>query len=125
MKTILVDAWNTFITIEGINLEMQKLLDTYKNPKIIVTNANADELVTFGIINMPYPVFSLAHNPNKTDPDYFVTMLNENSLSVEDVIYFEHNEAASKAAKSLNIKTLWLKKESSLNELKQFLDHNL
>jgi HAD superfamily hydrolase (TIGR01509 family) len=125
MKTILVDAWNTFVTSDGINNEMQQLLDTYKNPKIIVTNANADELITFGIVNMPYPVFSLAHNPNKSNPSYFEQLLSKYSLSKSEVIYFEHNEEAFNAAQSLNIKTLWLKSGSPLIKLKQFLDNNL
>ena len=125
MKTILVDAWNTFVTSDGINQEMQQLLETYNNSKIIVTNANEEELIAFGITNMPYPVFSLAHNPNKTNPSYFEQLLSKYSLSESEVIYFEHNQEASKAAKSINIKTLWLKKESSLDKLKQFLDNNL
>ena len=125
MKTILVDAWNTFVTSDGINQEMQQLLDTYNCPKIIVTNANADELITYGIVNMPYPVFSLAHNPNKTNSSYFEQLLSNYSLTNTEAVYFEHNEEASKAAQSLNIKTLWLKKGGSLIELKQFLDNNL
>ena len=40
MKTILVDAWNTFVTEEGINLDMKKLLDSYPNNKIILTTLN-------------------------------------------------------------------------------------
>ena len=40
MKTSLVDAWNTFVTEDGINRPMQKLLDKYANSKIILTNAN-------------------------------------------------------------------------------------
>ena len=125
MKTILVDAWNTFITNKGINQEIQRFLDTYKNPKIIVTNANPEELITLGIINMPYPVFSLAHHPNKTDSEYFKKLLSEYSLLVEEVIYFEHNKDAVKAAKSLGINTLYLKQGSRLDKLKQFLYYNL
>jgi hypothetical protein len=45
MKTILVDAWNTFITEEGVNSEMQQLLDKFPNKKIILTNANEEEQV--------------------------------------------------------------------------------
>ena len=43
MKTILVDARNTFILKDGINQEMKTLLDTYPNRKIILTNANEEE----------------------------------------------------------------------------------
>ena len=33
MKTILVDAWNTFYTESGINVDMKKILDKYSNDK--------------------------------------------------------------------------------------------
>jgi len=125
MKTILVDAWNTFVDENGVNLEMKSILDHFNNNKIIVTNANEEEKTTFGIVNMPYPVFSLEHNPNKTDPDYFKKMLDYFNLSIENVVYFEHNEAAVKSAQSIGIKTLWLQKDSDLSVLKEFLASNL
>ena len=125
MKTILVDAWNTFVTVDGINLSMQKLLDKYANSKIILTNANEEECVKFGIVNMPYPVFSLAHNPNKTNPTYFEKFLAEYNLTSNNVLYFEHNQDAVNSAISLGIKTLWLKPEESLKTLETFLDQNL
>jgi len=46
---------------------MQELLDSFSNKKIILTNANEEEKEKFGIVDMPYPVFSLSHNPNKTE----------------------------------------------------------
>ena len=125
MKTILVDAWNTFITEDGVNVEMQSLLYAYENEKIILTNANEEEKVKFGMVNMPYPVFSLAHNPNKPNPEYFIKMLVHFSLSIENVIYFEHNEDAVKSAKSIGIQTLWLKKDDKLTILKEFLESEL
>ena len=125
MKTILVDAWNTFVTNEGINKDMQQLLDSYNNPKIILTNANAEELISLGIVNMPYPVFSLAHNPNKPNPEYYQKMLDHYALASKEVLYFEHHEDAVKSARYLSIDTLWLKKGSSLQTLKQFLDQNI
>jgi len=125
MKTILIDAWNTFVNENGVNHEMKSILDHFNNNKIIVTNANEEEKTTFGIVNMPYPVFSLAHNPNKTDPDYFKKMLDYFNLSIENVLYFEHNEAAVKSAQSIGIKTLWLQKDSDLSVLKEFLASNL
>ena len=75
VKYILVDAWNTLVTETGINTRLVSLLDSFETPKIIVTNANEEEKVKFGIVNMPYPVFSLAHQPNKTDPLYFKKLL--------------------------------------------------
>lgn len=58
MKTILVDAVNTTIIEDGSGTfiqfkELFELLDTYQNPKLIVTNANDEQLVTFGINNVP------------------------------------------------------------------------
>jgi len=125
MKTILIDAWNTFVNENGVNHEMKSILDHFNNNKIIVTNANEEEKTHFGIVNMPYPVFSLEHNPNKTDPDYFKKMLDYFNLSIENVVYFEHNEAAVKSAQSIGIKTLWLQKDSDLSVLKEFLASNL
>jgi len=53
---------------------LQELLDTYENTKIIVTNATIDEQTNYGIVDMPYEVYSLSHKPNKTDPIYFETL---------------------------------------------------
>ncbi|TXI70866.1 MAG: hypothetical protein E6Q45_01495 [Flavobacterium sp.] len=125
MKTILVDAWNTFVTEEGINFNLQNLLDSYPNNKIILTNANEEELVRFGIINMPYPVFSLAHNPNKTHSDYFVKMLQHFNLKTEEVVYFEHNLDAVASAKSIGITTFHYNKLENLDNLTIFLNSNL
>jgi hypothetical protein len=75
MKTILVDAVNTFLVDGKINIEMKAMLDTFPHRKIIVTNANPDEQITYGLINMPYEMFSLSHSPNKPDPLYFKTLL--------------------------------------------------
>ena len=125
MKTMLVDAWNTFVDENGVNLEMKAILDNFNNNKIIVTNANEEEKTTFGIVNMPYTVFSLAHNPNKTDSEYFKKMLAHYNLSIDKVVYFEHNEDAVKSAQSIGINTLWLKKGSNLSLLKKFLESNL
>jgi len=125
MKTILVDAWNTFVTEEGINLDLKKLLDSYPNNKIILTNATEEELVKFGIVNMPYPVFSLAHNPNKTDANYFVKMLQHFNLKTEDVVYFEHNADAVSSAKSIGISTFHYNKLEKLDHLTTFLNSNL
>lgn len=125
MKTILVDAWNTFVTEEGINLDLKKLLDSYPNNKIILTNATEEELVKFGIVNMPYPVFSLAHNPNKTDANYFIKMLQHFNLKSEDVVYFEHNVDAVTSAKSIGISTFHYNKLEKLDYLTTFLNSNL
>jgi FMN phosphatase YigB (HAD superfamily) len=126
MKTILVDAFNTFVLEnEGMNKAMFALLETYSNSKIILTNANDEQLVIFGIVNMPYKVFSLKHNPDKVDSQYYSLMLQENKLSANDVIYFEHNADAVKSAESVGIKTYHYNKDSKdLVALKSFLDSN-
>lgn len=126
MKTILVDAWRTFVTEKGISQEIKDMLDEFPNNKIILTNANDEEKIKYGIVNMPYEVFSLAHNPNKTDPEYFKKMLEQFSLTPENVIYFEHNPDAVKSAQSIGIKTFHYNKETkNIPALKEFLKSNL
>lgn len=121
-KVILVDAWNTFATETGINKDMQALLDSFSNKKIILTNANPEEKVKFWIVDMPYPVFSLEHNPNKTDSEYFTKFLAEFWLSADDVIYFEHNPEAVESAKSIWITAhRYDKDKKDLDSLAEFL----
>lgn len=99
MKTILVDAVNTFVVDGKINTEMKAMLDTFPNRKIIVTNADDQEKITYWLVDMPYIVFTLSHNPNKPDPKYFATLLQKYALHPSQVIYFEHNPAAVMSAK--------------------------
>ena len=126
MKTILVDAWNTFITENGMPQEMYTLLEKYPNTKIILTNANDKHLVTLGIVNMPYEVFTLKNNPAKINPAFYQTMLEKFGLNSNDVIYFEHNADAVKSAQSVGITTYHYDKDKkNLDALKKFLDENL
>jgi dihydrofolate reductase len=127
MKTILVDGINAFVYKgEGIFRPMQELLDKYPNRKIILTGANKEQMKEFGLIEMPYEVFTLNHNPEKTDPKYFEMMLAHFGLKPEDVIYFEHNKDAAKSAESVGIKTIFYdEKKKDLIALKKFLDDNL
>lgn len=126
MKTILVDAANTFVVEGEINQEMYKLLETYPNRKIILTNANDEQMKKFGLVNLPYELFTLKHNPDKVNPKYFNTMLKNLDLQPEEVIYFEHNEEAVKSAQSVKIKTHHYDKEKKdLDSLKQFLDTSI
>lgn len=76
MKTILVDAVDALIVENEAGefvkfVELFELLDKYENQKIIVTNANDEQIKKFGLDNVPYPVFTLKHNPDKPDPVYF------------------------------------------------------
>lgn len=131
MKTILVDAVNTaIIKTEGgefiKNKDLFDLLETYPNNKIIVTNANDEQIVEFGLNDVPYPVFTMKHNPDKPDPVYFKTLLEKYSFTAEDVIYFEHNPEAVESAQSVGITSYNYNKETKdLVALKEFLDKNL
>ncbi|MBU2904392.1 MULTISPECIES: hypothetical protein [Arenibacter] len=125
MKTILVDAWNTFVTEKGTDYDLKKLLDTFPNPKIILTNASKQECITYGIVNMPYEVFSLEHNPNKTNKAYYLKMLSRFNLKPTEVVYFEHNAEAVNSASSVGIKTFPYKMEDGLDGLGIFLKNNL
>lgn len=127
MKTILVDAINSFvIKDEGIFEKMHKMLELYPNRKVILTNANDEEMKKFGLDNMPYEIFTLKHDPEKTDPDYYKKMLVHFDLDTDDVIYFEHNEEAVNSARSVEITTYHYDKDAQdIPALKKFIDENL
>lgn len=127
MKTILVDAVDAFV-IEtengfGIFEPMRKMLDEFPNTKIILTGANDEQFTKFGLDKMPYEVFTLKHNPEKTNPEYYKKMLEHFNLKSEDVVYFEHNPEAVKSAESVGIKThFWDNEKRLLRELSIFLE---
>lgn len=127
MKTILVDAVNCFVGEDGkIFKEMQDLLETYPNEKIILTGATYEKYKEYNLDKMPYEVFTLQHNPEKTDPKYFEMMLSHFNLNKEDVIYFEHGLEAVKSAQSVGINTYFYDNDKKdLEGLKSFLDKNL
>lgn len=129
MKTILVDAKYCFI-IENENgfeifKDMYKLLETYPNKKIILTNANDEQMLDIGLNNVPYEVFTLKHNPDKIDPEYYKKLLNKFSLTAEGVVYLEHDTDAIKSAQSIGIETYHFKDKRDLKSLKEFLDNSL
>lgn len=127
MKTILVDAINAFvIKNEGIFEAMHGMLEKYPNKKIILTGADDEQMEKFGLNDVPYEVFTLKHDPEKTDPKYYEKMLKHFGLDKEDVVYFEHNEDAVKSAQSAGITTYHYDKDKrDLEDLKKFLDVNL
>ena len=127
MKTILVDAVNTFfIKNVWINLEMQKILDKFKNKKIILTNADKEKQKKLGLINLPYEIFSLNANPSKMNPEFYKIFLEKYNLNYTDVVYFEHNLEAIKSARSIWIKTFYYNKDKKdLISLEKFLIENL
>lgn len=126
MKTILVDAWNTFVTEDWINKELQMILESFPNKKIILTNANSEEKVKLGIVDMPYEVFSLEHNPNKADWGYYEKLFEYFSLDKDETVYFEHNKEAVEKAREFWINTFWYNKDKKdLKSLADFLKNNL
>ena len=129
MKTILVDAVDAFVieTESGFEIfePMRKMLDEFPNRKIILTGANDKQFKKFSLDKMPYEVFTLKHNPEKTDSEYYETVLKNFDLKPEDVVYFEHNPDAVKSAQSVGIKThFWDNEKRLLRELTIFLEHN-
>lgn len=130
MKTILVDAVDAFVIRDKdafkIFEEMHDLLDTFPNRKIILTGANDEQFKKFGLDKMPYLVFTLKHNPEKTDPKYYEIMLKHFGLNKPDVIYFEHNPDAIESAKSAGILSYhYDNQKKDLVALKKFLTENL
>ena len=127
MKTILVDAVDTFVIEgEGIFQPMHDLLEQYPNRKIILTNANNEQIVEFGLTNLPYELYTLKHNPDKTDPKYFEQMLEHFNLDKDDVIYFEHNIDAVKSAQLVGITSYHYDLDKKdLSSINKFLDENL
>ncbi len=130
MKTILVDGAYTF-TIEKdghfvIFSEMQDLLERYPNRKIILTGADKEKQKFYALDQVPYELFTLNHNPPKTNPEYYRTMLNTLQLDPADLVYFEHTLEAVKSAQSVGINTYFYDdNKKDLVGLKKFLDENL
>lgn len=119
---LVIETENSFEIFE----EMKDLLETFPNRKIIVTGANDEQYKTFGLDAMPYEVFTLKHNPEKTDPKYFEILLEQYGLNKDEVIYFEHNPEAVKSAESIGIKSYHYDHEKrDLAALKEFLTANL
>lgn len=126
MKTLLVDAVGTFVVGGKIDEKLHQLLERYPNRKIIVTNASDEQLEDYGLVNLPYEMFTLKHNPDKVDPVYFYKMFEQLNLKAEDCIYFEHTPAAVESAKSVGIISYHFDEQKrDLVSLKNFLDSNL
>jgi HAD superfamily hydrolase (TIGR01509 family) len=127
MKTILVDAVDAFVIEgEGIYQPMYELLEQYPNKKIILTGANDEQMITFGLQNLPYDLFTQKHNPEKADPKYFQILLEKYQLTPQDVVYFEHNPAAVESARSLGITSYhYDASKRDIQALKSFLDSNI
>jgi HAD superfamily hydrolase (TIGR01509 family) len=127
MKIILVDAKHCFIDSEGnIFKEMYKLLEKYPNKKIILTNADQQDINRLNLNKAPYEVFTLKYNPEKSDPRYYEIMLNNFVLKAEDVICFENKEESVQSAQAVGINTYHYDRDKKdLVALKNFIDQNL
>lgn len=127
MKTILVDGISGLILKNGsLQQEMYELLEQYPNPKLVLTGANDEQWKQFNLDISPYEVFTLKHNPEKTDPEYFKILLGKYNLSPDGVIYFEHSREAADTAISVGIKTYFYDHTTQdIPALKQFIDANL
>lgn len=127
MKTILVDGISGLILKNGtLQQEMYELLETYPNPKIVLTGANDEQWKEFNLDISPYEVFTLKHDPEKTDPKYFEILLEKYNLTPDQVIYFEHNPDAVATAKSVGIHTYFYDDtKENIQALKDFIDSSL
>ena len=127
MKVILVDAINTLIIPDkGMYEPLLKVLEDYPNRKIVLTGANNEEFIQHGLDKIPYEVFTLKHNPEKSNPNYYKILLKQFDLAAEDLIYIEHNLEAIRSAESLNINTFHYDKDlKDVNKLTQFLEINI
>jgi HAD superfamily hydrolase (TIGR01509 family) len=126
MKTILVDARKVLITQDGLYQPLYDLLETYPNPKIVLTNANPQQQEQLGLNKQPYPLFTLNHQPEKTDPKYYETILHHYNITIDEVIYFENDLSSVESARSVGIITYHYNPETKdLVALKKFLDNNL
>ncbi len=122
MKTILVDAVYVFVLPgTGIDQALFAFLESFPHKKILLTSANSEQKKEFGLVDMPYDVFSLAGDPPKSNPLYYTKMLQHYGLSADDVVYFEHNQEAVKSSQSVGIPTYWYDTQGKdLAGLKQF-----
>ena len=127
MKVILVDAINTLIIPgKGMYKPLLKILDGYPNRKIVLTGANNEEFIQHGLDKIPYEVFTLKHNPEKSNPNYYKILLKQFDFAAEDLVYIEHNLEAIHSAESLNIKAFHYDKDlKDVNKLTQFLEINI
>jgi len=130
MKTILVDAIDAFfVETNGkyqVFEEMHQLLESFPNRKILLTGADDQQFTAWGLEKAPYEVFTLKHNPDKTDPLYYRTLLRHYHLKPEDVVYFEHNPTAVKSAEVVGITTYYYDStQRDLTKLEGFLKRML
>lgn len=122
-KIILVDAVGCLVDNQGnVNFKIENLLKEYVNRKIVVTNADDAEKEIF-LKNISHEYFTLKHNPNKENPEYFNKFLTSYDFKPDQLIYFEHDMDAVKSAQSQGITAHHF--DGNLEKLKSFLNFNL
>jgi FMN phosphatase YigB (HAD superfamily) len=77
------------------------MLDKFENKKIILTNADEEKQKKYGLVKLPYEMFTLKANPPKIDSKFYKIFLREYNLNSDEVVYFEHNLEAVESAKSV------------------------
>jgi hypothetical protein len=126
MKTILVDAYKTLFTEEGVDQKMLEMLNKFENDKIVLTNANPEQMIKLGIDDSLFEVFSLSHEPNKADGGYYEKMLETFDLEPKDCVYFEHNLEAVQKAREQGILSYHFDHEKrDLDALQEFISSNI
>lgn len=127
MKVVLVDAINGLMQKDGTVFQrMYDLLEAYPHRKIVLTGANDEQIKQYNLSELPYELFTLKHDPEKTDPAYYRTLLEKYNLSPEGTMYFEHKQEAVESARSVGIPTYYYDHtQQDLASLKTFLDNSL
>ncbi len=116
-KVLLVDAVHTLFNKVWedfeINTELADYLRWLNCRKIIVTNAEEEKLKPL-LTNYPdFELFTLNFSPEKTDPQYFKTLIKNKKLDVSEVIYFDHNTQNIESAVKAGIEDTILFKENT------------
>ncbi len=118
MKTILIGAYNTLINEEEHLSEINKMLETFPNKKIILTPYNKQN-------NLEW-INSWNNHVWKNNPEYYKYILEEHCLSPYEVIHFDDNQKAIESAKKIWIQTYFYDANTKdLTALEKYLKENL
>ncbi len=121
-KIILIDAYHCLFNEDGISNELLDILESYPNKKIVLTNADDEQMVKFGINKSPYEVFTLKHDPNKTDDGYYKKMLEYFQMKPSECIYIEHDIKAILKSRESGIESFHYQKD--LKKVKEFISQS-